>query len=94
MASRETRRSTTRRASGQTAAPELWRQGKWWLIGSGVIGALVLLAVLTPALSGQEAATDGPRLAAPDFTVVTESGDFQLSEHKGNVVLLYFSIPG
>ncbi len=30
---------------------------------------------------------------APDFTLATLGGNFQLSEHRGEVMLLYFSFP-
>ena len=32
--------------------------------------------------------------SAPDITLATATGSFQLSEHQGEVVVLYFSFPG
>ena len=31
---------------------------------------------------------------APDIAVATAAGNFQLSDHRGEVVVLYFSFPG
>ena len=102
MAPRPERRSTTRRASVQTAAPDLWQRRRWWFIVGGVAGAMALLAALTFALSGPEATERtvdvGPapvsaELAA-DMTLATLDGDFRLSENRGEVMLLYFSFPG
>ena len=99
MASRSNRRSKTRRASGQTAAPDLWRRGKWWFVGGGIAGAIALLPALTFGLSGPErpeitSQELGLAQSAPDVTLTTLDGSFQLSENRGEVLLLYFSFPG
>ena len=99
MASRAKRRSTTRRASGQTAAPDLWQRGKWWLVGGGLAAGLALLVALTFAFGGPERPEiTGEELglanAAPDMTLATLDGVFRLSENRGEVLLLYFSFPG
>ena len=102
MASRAKRRSTGtsgRRASGGTAASDLWRRGKWWFIGGGIAGAIALLVAVTFALSGPaRPEVTGEELglaeAAPDMTLTTLDGDFRLSENRGEVLLLYFSFPG
>ena len=102
MASRAKRRSTTRRASRQAAALDLWQRRKWWFVGGGFAGAMALLTALTFALSGPEAtdrtvdvgAAPVSADAAPDMTLATLDGDFRLSENRGEVLLLYFSFPG
>ncbi len=63
----------------------------------------VLGLVLVIAISGLFAAAiwlgspEGGSLSAEpaaDITLATEAGDFQLSDLRGQVVLLYFSFPG
>ena len=68
----------------------------WWFIGGGLIAAVALLVGLTFAFSGPQARESGPGSAnpAPDMTLATLSGDFQLSENQGEVLVLYFSFPG
>ncbi len=70
----------------------VWARGKLWFIGGGVAGAVALLVVLTSALSGPEPATG--RELAPDMVLATANGEFQLSDQRGKVSLLYFSFPG
>ena len=69
----------------------LWRRGKWWFISGGVTGAIALLAALSGSLSGPETASGE---IAPDITLATAAGEFQLSERRGEALLLYFSFPG
>ena len=68
----------------------------WWFIGGGLIAAVALLVGLTFAFSGPQARESalGPANPAPDMTLATLSGDFQLSENQGEVLVLYFSFPG
>ncbi len=68
----------------------------WWFIGGGLIAAIALLVGLTFAFSGPQVRESGLGLAnpAPDMTLTTLSGDFQLSENQGEVLVLYFSFPG
>ncbi len=68
----------------------------WWLIGGGLTAAVALLVGLTFAFSGPQARESelGPANPAPDMTLATLSGDFQLSENQGEVLVLYFSFPG
>ena len=75
-------------------APEqsLWQWRKAWFIGGGVAGAIGLLAVLISALSGPETTAGGE--PAPDIALATADGAFRLSDHRGEVSLLYFSFPG
>ena len=94
MASKSTRGAgRNKRSSG------IWERRKWWFVGAAAVGAIALLAVLTPMLSGP----DIPEIAgqefrtsetAPDMTLVTLDGEFRLSENRGKVLLLYFSFPG
>ena len=65
-------------------SPGLWQRGKWWLIGSGVVGAIMLLAVLTSALSGTEV-TGGEGLTRPDS--VPTRLDFPISLYQGEDVI-------
>ena len=90
--SRAEQRKAPRKRGRQTQPRGLWQRGQWWLIGGGLTGAIALLVVLTSALSGPTAATG--RELAPDMVLATANGEFQLSEHRGEVSLLYFSFPG
>ncbi len=51
--------------------------------------SLFLSGLLTG--SGTESATKEP---APDIVLATAAGNFQLSDQRGKVVVLYFSFPG
>ena len=68
----------------------------WWFIGGGLIAAVALLVGVTFAFSGPQARESelGSANPAPDMTLATLSGDFQLSENQGEVLVLYFSFPG
>ena len=81
------------RARGkQVPARGLWQRGKWWFTGGGVAGAGALLVVLSSALSSPQLRGGGE--LAPDIALATADGAFQLSDHRGEVSLLYFSFPG
>ena len=71
-----------------------WRS--WGIIGGGLVAALALLVGLAFALSGPQARESELGLSnpAPDMTLATLSGEFQLSENRGEVLVLYFSFPG
>lgn len=56
-----------------------------------VIGAFSLFLSGPLTGSGTESTT---KELAPDITLATAAGNFQLSEHRGKVVVLYFSFPG
>ena len=43
-----------RRKARGAQSPGIWQRGKWWFVGSGIVGALALLVGLTFALSGTE----------------------------------------
>ena len=79
----------SRQRGRQTPARDPWQRGKRWLVGGGVAGAVALLVVLTSALSGPEPAAG--RELAPDMVLATANGEFQLSDQRGKVSLLYFS---
>ena len=88
---------TKRRAKRRQAA----RRRSWWsnrrLIRAGALG-LVLAAVgysvfATSLLDGSGQGSATAELA-PDITLATPAGHFQLSDHRGEVFLLYFSFPG
>ena len=68
----------------------------WLFIGGGLVAVVVLLVGLTLAFSGPQVRESELGLANPatDMTLAALSGEFQLSEHKGEVLLLYFSFPG
>ena len=76
--------------------PNKVKHKTWWFIGAGLIGAIALLVGLTFAFSGPQVQESEIGLAnpAPDMTLETLSGDFQLSENQGDVLVLYFSFPG
>ncbi len=65
----------------------------------GAVGVVLALAI-TYGLLAAGPRSSGPQppeaLAeeAPDIVLATVDGEFQLSEHRGHVVLLYFSFPG
>ena len=81
------------RARGkQVPARGLWQRGKWWFTGGGVAGAVALLVVLSSALSNPQLLGGGE--LAPDIALATADGAFRLSDHRGEVSLLYFSFPG
>ena len=81
------------RAHGkQVPARGLWQRGKWWFTGGGVAGAVALLVVLSSALSNPQLLGGGE--LAPDIALATADGAFRLSDHRGEVSLLYFSFPG
>ena len=81
-----------RKRGKQVQARGLWQRGKWWFTGGGVAGAIALLLVLSSALSSPQLPVGGE--LAPDITLATANGAFQLSDHRGEVSLLYFSFPG
>ncbi len=60
------------------------------------MAAVALLVGLTFAFSGPQSRESALVSAnpAPDMTLATLSGDFQLSENQGEVLVLYFSFPG
>ena len=76
----------------QVPARGLWQRGKWWFTGGGVAGAIALLVVLSSALSSPQLPVGGE--LAPDIALATADGAFRLSDHRGEVSLLYFSFPG
>ena len=82
-----------RQSKKRSNAPD---RRSWWFIGGGLIAAVALLVGLTFAFSGPQTRESGLGLAnpAPDITLATLSGDFQLSENRGEVLVLYFSFPG
>ncbi len=89
MSARAKRRQPTRERSSSI------RKRLTWV---GVLGLVLVIAI-----SGLFAATiwlgspEGGSLSAEpaaDITLATEAGDFQLSDLRGQVVLLYFSFPG
>ena len=81
-----------RQRGRQIRARGLWQRGKWWFTGGGVAGAIALLVVVSSALSSPQLPVGGE--LAPDITLATTDGVFQLSDHLGEVSLLYFSFPG
>lgn len=80
-----------RRPAPRAEPPSIWQRGKWWFIGGGIVGAVALLAILSSSFSGGGTASGE---TAPDITLATAAGEFQLSEQRGEVTLLYFSFPG
>ena len=69
---------------------------RWALLAGGggfLLGIIIYGLFATSAVDrGSEAA---PALTmAPDVAFVTADGEFRLTDHRGRVVLLYFSFPG
>ncbi len=84
--------SKAKRSKAQQHRRSVWIRGKWWFLTGGVAAAIAILVVLSTSLSGSK--TSDPGIAAPDVTLATLDGEFQLSDQQGNVLLLYFSFPG
>ncbi len=86
----------TARKTRRTQRSNARQRRKWWFIGGGLIAAVALLVSLTFAFSGPQARESELVSAnpAPEMTLATLSGDFQLSENQGEVLVLYFSFPG
>ena len=84
--------SKTKKSKVPQPRRSLWSRGKWWSTAGGVAAAIAILVVLSTSLSGSK--TSDPGIAAPDVTLETLDGEFQLSAQQGNVLLLYFSFPG
>ena len=66
-------------------------------IASAIIG--VLLSIGIGAGCGNNGASSGTGGSAalsqaPDVTLASLDGEFQLTQQRGNVLLLYFSFPG
>jgi cytochrome oxidase Cu insertion factor (SCO1/SenC/PrrC family) len=61
-----------------------------WLVVALLTG-LAGYALVTAA-SARAAGNAGE--AAPDVTLHSPGGDFRLSEHKGKVLILFFTFPG
>ena len=55
-----------------------------------VTGAILFLWIFMFSKSSNT--PTGPM--APDFTLPTADGSFTLSDHKGDVVVLFYSMPG
>ena len=85
-------RTSFRKRAPQRQVQGLWQRGRLWFIGGGIAGAVALLVVFTSVLSGPEITTGGE--PAPDMVLDTANGEFQLSDQRGEVSLLYFSFPG
>ncbi len=89
MSARAKRQQPTRRRSSSI------RKRLTWV---GVLGLVLVIVVsgLFAATSRLGIPEGGSVSAEPaaDITLATEAGDFQLSDLRGQVVLLYFSFPG
>lgn len=65
----------------------------------GAVGVIFTLAI-TYGLLAAGPRNSGPQPPeaqadeAPDIVLATVDGEFHLSEHRGHVVVLYFSFPG
>ncbi len=89
MSARAKRRHATRGRSSSIRKRLIW---------VGVLGLVLVLVVsglfaATSRLGSPEGGSVSAEPAA-DITLATEAGDFQLSDLRGQVVLLYFSFPG
>ena len=77
-----------------------WRRGgsrlSWALLGSGgafLLGIIIYGLFTTSAVERSLETAPAPTMA-PDVAFVTADGEFRLADHRGRVVLLYFSFPG
>ncbi len=89
MSARGKRRQPTRERSSSI------RKRLTWV---GVLGLVLVIAIsglfaATIWLGSREGGSVSAEPAA-DITLATEAGNFQLSDLRGQVVLLYFSFPG
>ncbi len=87
------RRRKIHKARGSTPARSSSRRrslGYRW-VGGGVVAAIALVAILSSIFSESDTASGE---IAPDITWATATGEFQLSERRGEALLLYFSFPG
>ena len=55
---------------------------------------VVAFSLLGTGLFGGSGTGTSIAEAAPDITLVTVGGEYQLSDQRGKVVVLYFSLPG
>ena len=89
MSARAKRQQATRRRSSSIRRRFIW---------VGVLGLVLVIVVsgLFAATSRLGSSEGGSASAEPaaDITLATEAGDYQLSDLRGKVVLLYFSFPG
>lgn len=77
-------------------------QGRKSLLFLSAGSLLILVAVIAAVATWQLTSGDGEDISAvrpsgssaPDFTVPTLNGDFQLAQQLGKVTVLYFSFPG
>ena len=68
------------------------RRVLWAVVG--VLGVLVAWLVISNPLPSTSGSVQVAAQPAPDITLVTNQGDYRLSEQKGEVVALYFSFVG
>ena len=83
-----TKRQTAKGQSGSSSRRLIWAVGVALVLAIGVSSLFA-----TGFLTGSGKKITSSELA-PDITLATLGGNFQLSEHRGEVMLLYFSFPG
>ena len=83
-----TKRQTAKGQPGSSSRRLIWAVGFALVLAIGVSG-LFATSILTG--SGKESTSSE---LAPDIILATLGGNFQLAEHRGEVMLLYFSFPG
>jgi len=89
MSARAKRRQATRGRSSSIRKSFIW-VGVLGLVLVIVVSGLFAASIWLGSLEGGPVSTE----PAADITLATEAGDFQLSDLRGQVVLLYFSFPG
>lgn len=87
--SNKVKRSRQAERKKQTAR----RRRMLWAV-VGVLGVLVAWLVISNPLPSTSKNIQVAAEPAPDITLVTNQGDYRLSEQKGEVVALYFSFVG
>ncbi len=87
--SNKSKRSRLAERKKQTAR----RRRMLWAV-VGVLGVLVAWLVISNPLPSTSGSVQVAAEPAPDITLITNQGDYRLSEQKGEVVALYFSFVG
>lgn len=89
------RRAAGGRATGSWALTVLRSRVLWLLL---VVAALAAGVISYSFLStgGRDESVGGTVQArvAPDITLASSTGPFRLADHRGEVMVLYFSFPG
>ena len=70
------------------------RRLMWAVVASLVVAIATVSLIASSLLTNSGTESTASYELAPDIAVATAAGNFQLSDHRGKVVVLYFSFPG